>query len=262
VLLNKFLIYFNGFTHSGLFGDGSVVSPYIMVFFLLGLFVKRPNPAANRCYAYILAALLVHSVALSFLYYVEVRYLMTFAPALIGFGAGWFVWQMGQISARPAVRWAVIGVLLCLVLDPLMTAQSLIGRGEFSEQYKSAGQTAYVEEALAHYAPPNAIVVTDIPWATAWYGRHTSILFPATLKELAEIDTQIVPVDAILITTQMNTSFRSQFTRDLDTPWRDLLDNKPPEFPVGAEGKIILFHLADVEKWPRQIAVLYVKGKT
>jgi hypothetical protein len=225
--------------------------------------VNRPfDDAQGKCYGYVLIALLVQIFALSFLYYVEARYLMNFAPALIGFAAGWFVWQVGQVSVRPVIRYAVAGLLLYLALDPVSTGRSLLGWGEFSEQYKSAGESAYVGRLLEEYTPPAAVVVTDVPWATAWYGQRTSILFPETMEDLALIDADLIPVDAVLLTTQMNTSFRSQFTKNSDARWRNLLERRPPRFAVGVRGKLFVYSRAESQRFPHQGGVLYVKKPT
>ncbi len=269
VVINKFFAYFDGFTRAALFGG--LVSPYIMVFALMGLFMPPRGPesgngGARRCYFYILVALLVQICALSFLYYVESRYLMAFAPMLIGFAAGFFVTAAAQISQRRVVTVAVVAVLLLLVFEPVATIRSLMGKGEFSDQYARAGQWAFVSRLFDEKGVgPEAIVVTDIPWATAWYGRRTSILFPATMEQLGELDDRILPVDAVFLTNQMNTSFRSQFTQETDAPWRTILEKKPPRFAVGTKERVSVFELVDSDQWPQKrpqrISVLYVKRK-
>jgi 4-amino-4-deoxy-L-arabinose transferase-like glycosyltransferase len=259
MLLNKFLNFFQGFTHVALFGPDSVVSPYIMVFALLGLFIKRPGGAATRCYSYVLISLLVQIFALSFLYYVESRYLMSFAPALIGFAAGWFVWQLGQISVRPALRYGVAVLLVWVALDPVGTLRSLMGWGEFSDQYRTAHDSAYVAQLLGRHTSPDAVVVSDVPWATAWYGRRTSILFPVTMEELAEIDANMIPVEAVLITSQMNASFRSRFTWTSDAWWRNILESKLLEFGVVMGRKEAVYKKVDEHKSASENAVLLVK---
>lgn len=48
----------------------------------------------------------------------------------------------------------------------------------------------YVPQLIKQYADavkPNEIIVSDIPWAVAWYGRRTSIWLPKTRKQLSTL---------------------------------------------------------------------------
>lgn len=257
LLLQKFWMYLDGFARMVLFGG--IVSPYVMAFALLGLFMLRTSEKASRCYGFLLTTLLLNVIAVSFFCYVEARYLMGFAPAVIGFGAGWFVQSARQISTRPVIRYIGIGVLLFLTLEPVTTVRSLIGAGEFSDQYKKAGECAYIQEWLNRHGGPQTIVVTDVPWATAWYARRTSILLPARMEELAVLNADIFRVDVVLITAQLVTQFRAHLTQTTDAPYRTLLEKRPPRFALGAGKKLAVFELAESQLQPNQPAVLYVR---
>ena len=78
---------------------------------------------------------------------------------------------------------------------------------------------------------PDECMVTDIPWATAWYGGRTSILLPRTIDGFYEIDEQHQKVAMAYFTT---------VTRD--KPWvRGLADPVSPEYSwyqVFATGKV------------------------
>jgi hypothetical protein len=80
-------------------------------------------------------------------------------------------------------------------------------------------------------AGPDECLVTDIPWATAWYGGRTSILLPKNIDGFYEIDGKYQKVALAYFTTA---------TRD--QPWvRGLSDPTSPEYSwyqVFAAGKV------------------------
>ncbi len=79
--------------------------------------------------------------------------------------------------------------------------------------------------ALAAYATAsldgNESLATDIPWATAWYGNHTSILLPPHPDALGKLDGHPVKVGALYLTTE--TSLRAG-KEPAYAGWRDVLD--------------------------------------
>jgi hypothetical protein len=79
------------------------------------------------------------------------------------------------------------------------------------------------------------------------------------MEELAEINDRIIPVDAVLITTQMKAAFCARFTQVQDAPWQELLDRKPAGFELGTPGHMTYFALAEVCAYPKETAVLFVK---
>lgn len=48
---------------------------------------------------------------------------------------------------------------------------------------------------------PTEVLCTDMPWATAWYGKRTSILLPATLDDYYEINDYRKYISGLYVTT-------------------------------------------------------------
>lgn len=75
------------------------------------------------------------------------------------------------------------------------------------------------------------VMVTDIPWAVAWYGGKTAVLLPAHIDDFYTIHEQYQPITMTYFTTE---------TRD--KPWvRGLSDPSAPEhswYQIFAEGKV------------------------
>jgi hypothetical protein len=84
---------------------------------------------------------------------------------------------------------------------------------------------------VASMLEPGECLVTDIPWATAWYGGQTSILLPKDIDGFYDIDGRHQKIAMIYFTT---------VTRD--KPWvRSLSDPIAPEYTwyqIFATGKV------------------------
>lgn len=84
---------------------------------------------------------------------------------------------------------------------------------------------------VASMLEPGECMMTDIPWATAWYGGQTSILLPDDIDGYYEIDQDHQTIAMIYFTT---------VTRN--KPWvRDLADPTSPEYSwyrIFASGKV------------------------
>ena len=130
----------------------------------------------------------------------------------------------------PWARQAMIGIFAVLVSFPFILA--LIGPG--SNPPTASPYSPRQIQRTALMLGPEELMMSDIPWAVAWYGRRPC-LWP-TLDDGATFAqaNQLKPVAAIYLTQQ--TTDRHFLTQMLDNKqgWeRFMLDSLPPIWAVG-----------------------------
>ena len=119
-------------------------------------------------------------------------------------------------------------------------------------------QPPYIARDLAWVATPfsgNQLLVTDIPWATAWYGGATSVYLPRTVDEFFELHDSLHPVQGLYFTTlSRDKRYHSDLTRGPYAQWRGIMDLNamPRGFPLTfgfplREGQQVV--LADWNRW-------------
>jgi hypothetical protein len=92
-------------------------------------------------------------------------------------------------------------------------------------------------------------LVTDIPWATAWYGNRTSLLLPRRVAEVETLNRPPFRVGGIYLTTE------TRLAPKTDVSWVALLERRVPEgFPFAAgldlpPGTRDQLFLTDRERW-------------
>jgi len=81
---------------------------------------------------------------------------------------------------------------------------------------------------------PNEVLCTDMPWATAWYGKRTSILLPETLDDYYEINDYRKYISGLYITTlTKDRPFISSLLEGSEKSWLPVtMGRLPPDFPL------------------------------
>ncbi len=81
---------------------------------------------------------------------------------------------------------------------------------------------------------PNEVMCTDMPWATAWYGKRTSILMPQTLDDYYEINDYRKYISGLYITTlSKDRPFVSSLLEGAEKTWFPVMMGRlPPDFPL------------------------------
>lgn len=81
---------------------------------------------------------------------------------------------------------------------------------------------------------PNEVMCTDMPWATAWYGKRTSILLPKTLDDYYEINDYRKYISGLYITTlTKDRPFVSSLLEGSEKTWMPItMGRLPPDFPL------------------------------
>jgi hypothetical protein len=81
---------------------------------------------------------------------------------------------------------------------------------------------------------PNEVMCTDMPWATAWYGKRVSILMPRTLDDYYEINDYRKYISGLYITTiSKNRPFVSDLIEGSEKTWFPIMMGRlPQDFPL------------------------------
>jgi 4-amino-4-deoxy-L-arabinose transferase-like glycosyltransferase len=153
---------------------------WVSGFFLVGLLMPFRNPVLSRLRGFLLASLglLLVAQALGRTALTtdspEVNsesLLVVAAPLVFLFGVSLFFSLLGQFGVQvPGYRMAVTGAFCVLAGAPLLI--SLLGGG--SRPAPSPYYPPFIQDK-AQRVEQGELILTDFPWAVAWYGRRTSV---------------------------------------------------------------------------------------
>lgn len=90
-------------------------------------------------------------------------------------------------------------------------------------------------EYVCALVEPGETVCTDIPWATAWYGRRPSLLLPRTIDQFVEMSAASARgIPALYLTQQTSDKpYASALRGGSESTWLPLIDGRVPEgFPL------------------------------
>ena len=101
---------------------------------------------------------------------------------------------------------------------------------------------------------PTEVMCTDMPWATAWYGKRVSILLPKTLDDYYEINDYRKYISGLYITTlTKDRPFISSLLEGSEKTWFPItMGRLPPNFPLKqgfALNKQDQLFLTDTVRW-------------
>ena len=101
---------------------------------------------------------------------------------------------------------------------------------------------------------PNEVMCTDMPWATAWYGKRVSILLPKTLDDYYEINDYRKYISGLYITTlTKDRPFVSELLEGSEKTWLPItMGRLPQNFPLKqgfALNKQDQLFLTDTVRW-------------
>ena len=175
-------------------------------FFLAGLLMRFKNPALGRLrvFAVLCLPVLVVAQALGRTQWSEdspiinsENLLVIASPLIIIFGVSFFFTLLEQWEpAAPAARYFMAGIF-CVVLC-LPTALTFISTRPNAVAYPPYYPP--IIQQTADWMKPNELVMSDVPWAVAWYGRRQSIwLTLNTQEDFASVNAR-QPVSAIYLT--------------------------------------------------------------
>jgi hypothetical protein len=198
---------------------------WVTAFFLVGLLVPFNNPALTRLRYFLLLclALLTGVQALGRTHLSELvpdlnseNLLVLLAPLVFVYGVGLFFMLLDPLASplAPVRRWVKTG-FSALAVAPLL----------FSLWLPRPGPVAYppyyppIIQEGAGWLAPDELMMSDMPWAVAWYGRRSCLWLPWDLPDFQTLHRQR-PVRALYLTPlTMDTKFLSQMMQNRDSVW-------------------------------------------
>lgn len=240
---------------------------WVGAFFLVGLLVGFKNPTLSRLRYFVLLCLLVLIVVqalgrtqLSVDYPVinSENLLVLLAPLVVLFGVSLFFVLLEQVQHSfipPAqLRLGVIGLFCGIGCLPMIFALAV----------PRASPVAYppylppVIQQTSHWLKENELIMSNIPWAVAWYGQRQCVWLTLAVQDdddLPEdffaINDYLKPVSALyLIPQTLNTRLLSQWARPDNHSWGNFVlqclanQRVPPYFPLKR---------SPIGFWPEQI---------
>jgi len=127
----------------------------------------------------------------------ELNPFIPFVSVMTAFGAAMFLILLDRtgINLR-LVRGIIIGIFLALCAAPMVL--TLMPPHAPRVQYPPyhPPMLRYMEKAVN----PEEVMMSDMPWATAWYTNRTSFLMPRNLEQFYAIHNEHTPIKALLLT--------------------------------------------------------------
>lgn len=248
---------------------------WVSAFFLVGLMVPFLNPGLNRLRVFLLFSLAVlvvaealgrgHLTADSPEINSE-RLVILLAPLVFVFGVAMFYLLLDQINLPfPSARMAVTSGFGLIVCAPLIFA--MLPPRKFPVAYPPYWPP--LVQDVAHWMDPDELMMSDMPWAVAWYGNRNCLWAtldaPSDLKTVTHSDFFDIhdyqkPIQGILL-TRLTTDAKwfSQMIQGQDFAWGKFMlecllrTNVPSGFPLkysppGFLQEGLLF-LSDRNRW-------------
>jgi len=247
---------------------------WISAFFLVGLLVDFRNPATRRVRYFLLMCLpvLAGVQALGRTQLSEVspeinseNFLVLLAPLVLVYGIALFYLLLDQVQL-PAlqVRYLVIGLFGAVACLPMVLV--------FLPPRPQPVVLPYMPPLIQEYAgymKPNELMMSDIPWAVAWYGQRQCVWLTLQAmpnekdrsrhEDFFAINDFLKPIQALYLTAEsMDSKFVSQWVQAGEQSWGSfvaqsvLLKEEPVAFPLRkADARYFPFQLflTDRERW-------------
>jgi hypothetical protein len=172
---------------------------WLAAFFLVGLLMPFQNPILRRLRWFLIGALVLlflaqaaarsHLTTLTPLVNSE-NLLVLVAPLIFLFGAAFFQLILDRIEFPfPLVRTAahtfallLFSLPMVLVLGSDMLAiPQLVPRRQYPIITPNYLPSVILE--LAGYTPEGSLLISDVPWAVAWYGGRACVALPLRVKD-------------------------------------------------------------------------------
>lgn len=238
---------------------------WVAAFFLAGLLVPFRNPALGRLRVFVLLSLgvlvVIQSVAKTHAAALvpdvnSENLLVVLAPLVFIFGTGLFVLLMDQLELPPfGARGTVIGLFLLVACAPMLLA---LGGTPRSPMVYPPYHPQVIHER-AGWLGERELMMSDLPWAVAWYGRRDCVWLPGNVGEGFATVHRVRPVAALYLTAlTLDQKLVSELLQGDDPAWGEFAANAlvrreiPEGFPLKfafTEGFPYQLFLSDRERW-------------
>jgi hypothetical protein len=239
---------------------------WVSAFFLVGLLLPYRNLSLRRlryfvllCLPVLLVAQAVGKTALSDEVPVvnSENLLVIVAPLALIFGVSLFFILLDQLNL-PAVQFRklIIGVFCVFLCLP--TAINLLSTPRGLTTYTDYDLTRI--QMFSGWMKPNELVMSDVPWAVAWYGDRQCVWLTLNAqKAFGEIHDYRKPVKALYLTpVTIDARFLSGWVRADELSWGSFVidgfanGEVPPKFPLRRVPRGFLpeqLFITDIDRW-------------
>jgi len=239
---------------------------WMTALFLTGLLLNFRNPALQRLRYFLLATLLLFVIVQSLgrtqlsadspIVNSENLLILT-VPLVFIFGAGLFFLLLDQLNLKlRELRYLFVGVFGVLMCLPMVYAF-------LTPKTNPINYPPYFPPAIqqtCNWMKPSELMMSDIPWAMAWYGNHQCIWLTQNAEsEFFAVNDYLKPVKALYLTPEtMDNRFLSQWVRAGEHSWASfvlesmLRSQIAPNFPLRKAPKGFFpeqLFLSDYERW-------------
>jgi hypothetical protein len=229
---------------------------WLSAFFLVGLMVGFRNDGLRRIRYFVVGSMVTLAIteALARTQLTDEtpevnaeNLLVLLAPVTLVYGVGLFyVLLDGMKIPFPQLRYVVITVFVLVLRLPMQFALATAAKGPVAyPPYRPD-----VIQNSAHFMKEDELIMSDIPWAVAWYGQRECVW--ATLNATASpqnpvewqesffaINDALKPIHALYLTPRsLDAHFQTQFVRAVPGSWGRFIvgilvkGEVPPEFPL------------------------------
>lgn len=209
-------------------------------FFLVGLMVTFRNPATKRVRQFLVACLLLFIVvqALCRTHMSDIspelnheNLLVLFVPLVLMFGVSLFFLLLEQMPlALVELRYLVIGAFVVIACLPMVFVY--LPPRPFPISYPPYNPPNI--QTISNWLKPQELMMSDIPWAVAWYGNRQSVWLtlrpnpdpedPQSHEDFFAINDYLKPISALYLTpVTIDRRFISESFRQAEYAWGSFL---------------------------------------
>jgi hypothetical protein len=183
--------------------------PYLMPFFLVGLFYSFRRAGVNALRGMVIASFLCVAI-FGGLYLFPTSTLTAFIPVVLAFSAAYFIRLLTDISAPALVGKAVMVAAIVILALPMLTMTVLSRPPQVTSRD--------IESDLARRIQANTPILTDRAFEVAWYGSRTTIWLPVSEKDVENLDKK-AKLKVLFLSSNLHPSQRTIENYD---EWRGL----------------------------------------
>lgn len=195
--------------------------PYLMPFFLVGLFYSFRRAGVNALRGMVLASFVLVLVCSS-MFLMSTSSVAAFVPVVLAFAAAYFIRLLTDVNGPALVSRAVMVAAVALLVLPLVTTIVL------ARPPQTPGRE--LEADLSRRVQGGVPILTDRAFEVAWYSGRTSILLPLTETDVDNLS-KVHPLKALYLSVSLHPSQRTAENFD---NWRVLYGNA---YTAAAQGK-------------------------
>lgn len=198
--LGKWFVQVGGLFWAGVRKVGDV--EWIVPLFALSI-LKRYDRRTEEVRRWLLFLFGLHLLILPLLSNIP-RYYVLFTPFIVLFAAEVIVGFMDALLPRPrAGQWVLFVVLGAL---PMFSWAFIVGPPRKPREYRVRFETRFENtDWLRDNTPPDALIVSDIPWSVGWYADRRSLPIPPTPGEMLRFSDYGLRPDGIYLKAPQRT---------------------------------------------------------